>query len=77
MGLVNFVNQKPMRQGKDVGSPLATLGYVCIHRAIGNWTYTGEGNGLMNSMGLMGVVSLAVPRLTLTAQPPSAPVVTP
>ena len=28
MGLVNFVNQKPMRQGKDAGSPLATLGYV-------------------------------------------------
>lgn len=28
MGLVNFVNQKPMRTPSDAGSPLATLGYV-------------------------------------------------
>ena len=43
MGLVNFVNQKPMRQGKDAGSPLATLGYVCIHRY--TWTTIPRGSG--------------------------------
>lgn len=88
MGLVNFVNQKPLRTPSDAGSPLATLGYVyipldsilatartpstettsgCFHDKVKRSGALQSRTQLMCSMGIMGIVSLAVPKMTIPA----------